>query len=137
MLWLLRLPGRRPLRKGSATYRQDEKMSLALHAHSILVAGLVLLASSSLLAAFEATVVIKDHRFSPREIKVPVAARVKLTVVNQDPTPEEFESHELKVEKVIPGGDTGVVRFGPLAPGKYPFYGEFNEATAQGTVIVE
>ena len=110
-------------------------MSRALHA--TLIAGLVLLASSSSLAAFEATVVIKDHRFSPSEIKVPVAARVKLSVVNQDPTPEEFESHELKVEKLIPGGSTGVVRFGPLGPGRYPFIGEFNEATAQGTVIVE
>ena len=102
-----------------------------------LVAGLVLLASSGSLAAFEATVVIRDHRFDPAEIKVPLAARVKLSVVNKDPTPEEFESHELRIEKVIPGGGTGVVRFGPLGPGTYPFFGEFNEATAQGKIIVE
>ena len=80
---------------------------------------------------------IKDHRFNPTEIKVPANKRVQITVVNEDPTPEEFESKEMKVEKVIPGKSKGVVRIGPLKPGRYPFFGEFHEATAQGTVIAE
>ena len=80
---------------------------------------------------------IKDHRFTPTEIKIPANKRVQITVVNDDATPEEFESKEMKVEKVIPGKSKGVVRFGPLAPGRYPFFGEFNEATAKGTVIAE
>jgi hypothetical protein len=29
------------------------------------------------------------------------------------------------------------VRIGPLAPGRYPFFGEFNQATAKGVVIAE
>jgi len=82
-------------------------------------------------------VTIKNHRFTPAEIKVPANKRVQLTVVNDDPTPEEFESHEMKVEKVIPGKSKGVVRIGPLKPGRYPFVGEFNEATAKGVVIAE
>ena len=80
---------------------------------------------------------IKDHRFTPTEINIPANKRVQITVVNDDATPEEFESKEMKVEKVIPGKSKGVVRFGPLAPGRYPFFGEFNEATAKGTVIAE
>ena len=80
---------------------------------------------------------IKDHRFSPTEIKIPANKRVQITVVNDDPTPEEFESHEMKVEKVIPGKSKGVVRVGPLKPGRYPFFGEFHEATAKGTLIAE
>jgi hypothetical protein len=68
---------------------------------------------------------------------VPTNKRIQLTVVNDDPTPEEFESREMKVEKVIPGKSKGVVRIGPLAPGRYPFFGEFNEATAKGVVIAE
>ena len=80
---------------------------------------------------------IKDHRFNPTEIKVPANKRVQITVVNEDPTPEEFESKEMKVEKVIPGKSKGVVRIGPLKPGRYPFFGEFHEATAKGTVIAE
>src|SRR5215475_12675065 len=89
------------------------------------------------LRAQDFTITIKNHRFTPSELKVPANKRIQLTVVNDDPTPEEFESKEMKVEKVIPGKSKGIVRFGPLAPGRYPFFGEFNEATAKGTVIAE
>jgi plastocyanin len=82
-------------------------------------------------------VVIKDHVFQPAEIHVAAGEVIYLTVDNQDPTPEEFESSELRVEKIIPGGLSGMVRFGPLEPGTYPFFGEFNQATAQGKVIAE
>jgi len=80
---------------------------------------------------------IKDHRFTPTEINIPANKRVEITVVNDDPTPEEFESHEMKVEKVIPGKSKAVVRVGPLKPGRYPFFGEFHEATARGTLVAE
>jgi plastocyanin domain-containing protein len=89
------------------------------------------------LRAQDFTITIKNHRFTPAEIKVPANKRVQLTVVNDDPAPEEFESREMKVEKVIPGKSKGVVRIGPLQPGRYPFFGEFNEATAKGVVIAE
>jgi plastocyanin domain-containing protein len=99
-------------------------------------AAVVALAPVSLHAQ-DFTITIKNHRFTPSEIKVPANKRIQLTVVNDDPTPEEFESREMKVEKVIPGKSKGVVRFGPLQPGRYPFFGEFNEAMAKGTVIAE
>jgi len=89
------------------------------------------------LRAQDVTITIKNHRFTPSEVKVPANKRVQITVVNDDPTPEEFESREMKVEKVIPGKSKGVVRIGPLPPGRYPFFGEFNEATAKGVVIAE
>ena len=83
------------------------------------------------------TTTIKDHKFDPAEIKVPANKRVIITVINNDPTPEEFDSSALKVEKVIPGNSRGVVRIGPLPPGRYPFIGEYHEATAKGVVIAE
>lgn len=83
------------------------------------------------------TLTIKNHVFTPTEIKVPANKRVKITVVNEDPMPEEFDSSALKVEKVVPGKSTGVVRIGPLKAGRYPFIGEFHEATAKGVVIAE
>src|SRR6185312_15469139 len=83
------------------------------------------------------TVTIKNHRFTPAEIKVPAGKQITVTVVNDDPTPEEFESHELKFEKVIPGKSKGIVRFGPLQKGRYKFFGEYHEDTAQGMVVVE
>ena len=87
--------------------------------------------------ADDLTLTLKNHKFTPAEIKVPANKRVKLTVVNDDPTPEEFESHDLRVEKVIPGKSKGIVRIGPLKPGRYPFIGEYHESTAKGVVIAE
>ncbi|MEI9805303.1 MAG: cupredoxin domain-containing protein [Pseudolabrys sp.] len=74
---------------------------------------------------------IKDHKFTPEELKVPADQRVVITVINDDVTPEEFESNVLKVEKVIPGKSKGTVRVGPLKPGRYPFIGEFHEGDRQ------
>ena len=85
----------------------------------------------------EITIVIRNHMFEPAEVRVPANKRVTITVLNDDPTPEEFESVPLKVEKVIPGKSKATVRIGPLKPGRYPFIGEFNEATAKGVVIAE
>lgn len=80
---------------------------------------------------------IRDHRFTPQEIRIPAGQRIRLTIDNQDPTAEEFESYELNREKVIPGRSKGVVFIGPLKPGRYPFFGEFNQKTAQGVIIAE
>ncbi|HUR39632.1 MAG TPA: cupredoxin domain-containing protein [Verrucomicrobiae bacterium] len=85
----------------------------------------------------EFTLTIKDHKFEPAELTVPAGQKVKLKVVNADSTPEEFESHELNREKVIPGNTTANVFVGPLKPGEYPFFGEFNPKTAQGKLIAK
>ncbi|HXX83931.1 MAG TPA: cupredoxin domain-containing protein [Casimicrobiaceae bacterium] len=82
-------------------------------------------------------VTIKDHRFSPSEIRVPAGKPILLTVKNEDPTAEEFDSSALKVEKVIAGGRSATVRLRPLGPGRYPFTGEYHSDTAQGVVIAE
>lgn len=85
----------------------------------------------------EHSLIIKDHRFEPAELEVAADQRIKLTVHNQDSTPEEFESHSLNREKIIPAGGKVVIYIGPLKPGRYEFYGEFNQATAKGAVIAK
>ena len=85
----------------------------------------------------DASVTIKDHRFDPPELIVPRDARIKLTVRNNDPTPEEFESYELNREKVIPGNTETVIYLGPLSEGEYPFFGDFHQDSAQGRVIAK
>jgi plastocyanin len=81
-------------------------------------------------------IVIKEHRMSPAELQIPAGQKVKLTVDNQDPTPEEFESHSLNREKIIPGNSKATVFIGPLKPGSYEFFGDFHQETAQGKIIV-
>jgi hypothetical protein len=87
--------------------------------------------------AQEFNLVIRNHKFEPQEIRVPAGKRVSVYVANEDATPEEFESSTLKIEKVIPGKSKGLVRIGPLAPGRYEFVGDFHSDTAKGVVIAE
>jgi sRNA-binding regulator protein Hfq len=96
-----------------------------------------LLLSANANAADEYTIMIKNHVFTPAQLTVPADKKIKLIIENQDATPEEFESYPLNREKVIAANGKASVYVGPLKPGRYPFFGEFNEATAQGTLIVE
>jgi Cupredoxin-like domain len=83
------------------------------------------------------TIQIKDHRFVPEKLEVPAEKKIKLLIENTDATPEEFESHALNREKVIAGNSKATLYIGPLAAGSYAYYGEFNEATAQGVIIAK
>lgn len=85
----------------------------------------------------EFALVLREHRFTPAEITVPAGKRVRLVVDNQDAGPEEFDSHALNREKVIPGGTQATIYIGPLAPGRYEFIGEFNATTARGAVVAK
>jgi plastocyanin len=101
------------------------------------LAFLLFVASTPALAADdEFRLVIESHKFDPPEITVPAGKKIKLIVENRDATPEEFESHALNREKVIAGKSTTTIFIGPLKPGRYPFVGEYNEATAKGTIVV-
>ena len=80
---------------------------------------------------------IKDHQFQPAELTVPPGTKIKLQIENQDATPEEFDSYPLNREKVIAGHSTATIYIGPLAPGRYPFTGEFHATTAQGVIVAQ
>jgi plastocyanin len=117
----------------SKDYREDRMRGFLV----VLTTVAMVIAGGVTARADDYVVTIKDHRFTPAEIKVPANQRVTITVINEDATAEEFESSVLKVEKVVAGKSKGTVRIGPLKPGRYPFIGEYNEATAKGTVIAE
>ena len=93
--------------------------------------------STAFAADLELSMVIKNHMFEPSELKVPANQRIKLNIQNLDKTAEEFESHSMKKEKIIPAGGKAVIFLGPLKPGSYEFIGEFNPKTAKGLVIAE
>jgi hypothetical protein len=108
--------------------------------HALLAFSILALGTASfpeIAGAQEITVTIKNHRFDPTELRVPAGKRVSIYVINEDPTPEEFESNSMKVEKIIPGKSKGLVRVGPLPPGRYDFFGDFNQDTAKGVLIAE
>lgn len=128
-----------PLTRKAHTSK-DLKMKIRTHligALTFAALSLSVLSAPVLAKETEQTIVIKDHLFIPAVIEIPVDKRIKLVIDNQDATPEEFESHDLKIEKIIPGKTKGFVRVGPLPAGEYTFVGEFHEATAKGKIIVK
>ncbi|MBY0430283.1 MAG: cupredoxin domain-containing protein [Rhodospirillales bacterium] len=78
---------------------------------------------------------LKDHKFSPDRVEVPAGKQITLLVRNQDTTAEEFESLDLKREKIVASGKEIKVLVGPLKPGEYKFFGEFNADTAKGVLV--
>ena len=84
-----------------------------------------------------AAITLKDHKFAPAEIHVKANTPTTVKLANDDDQTEEFDSTALKIEKIVTGHSTGTMRWRPLAPGRYPFMGEFHAETAQGVVVAE
>lgn len=88
-------------------------------------------------ATDEIHVVIKDHQFSPSEVRVKANTQIKLILQNDDPTAEEFESFSLNRERVVRPGQSITIYLSPLKPGSYEFFGDFHPDSAKGKVIAE
>jgi hypothetical protein len=102
----------------------------------LLIAAMVVLLPLSAHAE-DYVLTLKDHAFTPAELVIPANTKVKITVKNEDATTAEFESKELKRERVINGHSSAVINLGPLKPGSYPFVDEFHEDVAKGTIKAE
>lgn len=83
---------------------------------------------------FTLTLTLEEHRFTPAEVDVPAGERFRVEVHNQDNTPAEFESSDLRVEKVVVPGGKIMVMIGPLKPGAYRFFDDYHPDTATGTM---
>jgi hypothetical protein len=108
----------------------------------LLAAGLALsVAAPSLGAeaqdATKLSLTLKDHKFSPAEPTAPAGKPILIEVTNLDPTPAEFESKPLRIEKAVPGGGKISLQARPLTPGRYRFYDDYHEATAEGFLVVQ
>ena len=101
------------------------------------VTVVMLLVAAGGASALEIPVTIENNRFSPDEIKVKAGAPFVLVVTNKDKAPEEFESKELRIEKVVPAGKTLKINVRALKPGTYPFIGEYHQQTAKGRIVAE
>ena len=83
----------------------------------------------------ELRITIQGHRFVPPEIHVQAGKRLKLVLENLDATPEEFESYALNREKIVAPAARAIIYVGPLDPGRYEFFGDFNPDTARGWLV--
>jgi plastocyanin len=87
--------------------------------------------------ATEIAITVKDNKFQPAEIEVPANTPVVIKIKNLDPKPMEFESKELRFEKIIPGGGEATITVRAQKPGRYEFYDEFHEETTRGALVVK
>jgi plastocyanin len=102
-----------------------------------LFAATLLLIATPSFADDPIKVTLQNHKFTPAEIHVKANTPAMIALTNRDSTAEEFDSTSLKVEKVVAGNTSGNVRLRALAPGRYPFMGEYHAATAQGVVVAD
>jgi len=101
--------------------------------------GVVLLSGLIPLRAQEAAAIqvsVKDHSFEPAEIKAPAGKPFTLRVKNLDPTPMEFESKALRVEKVVAGNAEATISVRAQKAGRYDFFDDFNRKV-HGVLVVE
>jgi hypothetical protein len=84
----------------------------------------------------EIALTIEKDQFQPSEIKVKANTPFTLVVTNKNAKAAEFESKDLRVEKVVPAGKTVNVLIRALKPGTYAFFDDFNKA-ASGRIVAE
>lgn len=83
-----------------------------------------------------AELAIAQRQFVPHSLELPAGKKVRLTVHNHDKLPAEFESYDLSREIVVPPGSSVQLYVGPLKPGEYSFFNDFDRS-AKGTIIVK
>jgi heme/copper-type cytochrome/quinol oxidase subunit 2 len=114
--------------------KTNKRMESGIYAFFGILASFMICHSAT--AAEPIVLQIKNHLFVPKEITLPTNTRVKVEVQNMDDTPAEFESSDMKVEKIVVPGGKITVNLGPLKPGTYKFFDEYHPDTATGTVRV-
>ncbi|ALK10164.1 cupredoxin domain-containing protein [Blastochloris viridis] len=78
-----------------------------------------------------------DGKMTPQRLDVPANTRFKLELVNSGTTPAEFESVELRKEKVIAPGVTTSMVIKNLDPGEYHFFDDFHLDTPPALLVAK
>lgn len=105
-------------------------MSCGVHARRRLLVGIAIVFSLASVARAEDDLTFriefKDGVVTPRRLEVPANRRFSLELHNLGETPAEFESRELRKEKVLAPGTSSVLVIRTLEPGEYDFFDDFH-----------
>lgn len=80
---------------------------------------------------------LANHAFDPQSLTLPAGKKVKLIITNKDASAAEFESDDLRREKIIPANGEVSLFVGPLDAGTYAFFDDFHRASTTGTLVVK
>ena len=107
---------------------------------SISCAAIIALFATFAQAADELLVVklsARDGKFEPLTLEVPAGKRFKIEISNDGKGPMEFESKDLKQEKVLAAGAKSSVVINPLKPGTYIFFDEYHMDAPRGQIVAK
>jgi plastocyanin len=79
---------------------------------------------------------MNDGKLNPARIEVPAGQRIKIEIFNTGKSAVEFESLQLRKEKVLAPGGTSFVVIVPQEPGEYRFFDDFHKE-AQGVIVAK
>jgi plastocyanin len=103
--------------------------------------ALLLLAVAPLVAAADEmpvySLVARDGIFEPATIEVAAGKRFKIEIGNEGKGPMEFESKDLKQEKVIAKGAKSSIVVNALKPGTYTFFDEYHMEAPKGRIVAK
>ncbi|WP_226806653.1 cupredoxin domain-containing protein [Candidatus Vallotia cooleyia] len=77
-----------------------------------------------------------DGKLNPACTEVPAGKRIKIELHNIGQDAVEFESIQLRKEKVLAPGAESFVVIPPLSPGEYKFFDDFHQS-AQGVIVAK
>ena len=113
---------------------------MKLSSKAALAALTALLTVASTVAHADDAVTVKldmaDGKLTPARIEVPAGKRIRIEVRNTGKGAAEFESVELRKEKVLAPGADSVVVIAPQTPGEYKFFDDFHQS-ARGVIVVK
>jgi cupredoxin-like protein len=75
--------------------------------------------------------------FNPPQLEVTANQPFKVRVTSAEKAPIEFESFELRRERVVKPGETITVNMPALGPGTYKFFDDFHHDTPEGAIVVK
>ena len=81
--------------------------------------------------------VAKDGAFEPATIEVAAGKKFKIEISNEGKGPMEFESRDLKQEKVLAAGAKSSVVVNALKPGTYTFFDEYKPDAPKGKIVAK
>jgi hypothetical protein len=79
---------------------------------------------------------MKDGVLNPARIAVPAGQKIKIEIHNIGQSAAEFESVQLRKEKVLAPGAQSFVVIAPLQAGEYKFFDDFH-TQAQGVIVAK
>jgi len=81
--------------------------------------------------------VARDGVFEPATIDVAAGKRFKVEIINEGKGPMEFESKDLKQEKVLAKGAKSSIVVNALKAGTYTFFDEYHMEAPKGRIVAK